>query len=399
VNRRVLTTVCAVGVGGALLGGCGSGGASRSGGEGAAGASSERVALSVSHCGGAWKPAADGRLDLTISNRYTEVADVYLADTRGAVYSELEGLAPGATATIDATLGAGSYRLQCYTEENNPWLGAVVRVASEDVASAARTPGVEPVTFGELVPPTKAYQRWITSRLPVLLAQVKALRAAVSDGSTPTAGAKAAWLNAHMTYETLGAAYDAFGPLDGKLNGSPTGSQSWRDVTGFHLIEGLLWSGAPSAQIVPAVDALERNIGALIRQFTTAEIAPADLPLRAHEIIENAIQFELNGTTDAGSHTNLATIDANLVGASRALNFVAPLLRTRYPELGKTEQALAASRTLVARFDRGGTWTPLLALSRLDREQVDASLENLVELLAPVAAIGDIRTTPGSAGP
>ncbi len=403
---RLLAAVCALGLGGTLLAGCGDSTASRHAPAGAsatgAGAAA-RVTLAFSTCGSRWQPASDGQLDLTVVNRYSEVADVYLADARtGAVYDELEGLAPRATGTIDATLGDGQYRLQCYTEENNTWLGPVVRVSSSTASAAARTPGVVPVTFAELVEPTKAYQAWITSRLPMLLTQVRALRAAVAKGPSATAAAKAAWLRAHMTYETLGAAYDAFGPLDAKINGAPVGSQTWRedhDLAGFHLIEGLLWSGASPQRLVPAVDQLEHAVQLLVKHFVTAEIQPAALPLRAHEIVENAIQFELNGTTDEGSHTNLATISANLAGAARALSFVAPLLHTRYPQLPATERSLASARTLFASFDHDGSWTPLRSLGVLRRQQVDASLEGLVEQLAPVAAIADIRNTVGSAGP
>jgi iron uptake system component EfeO len=217
----------------------------------------------------------------------------------------------------------------------------------------------------------------------------------------PTAAAKAAWLKAHLTYETLGAAYGAFGPLDGKINGAPPGNESWRadrELTGFHLLEGLLWSGAPSGRLVAAAAGLQRDVEALKAQFVTAEIPPAELPLRAHEIVENAIQFELTASDDEGSHTNLATVGANLAGAAKALTFVAPLLHSRDPQLPRAEKALASSQKLVASVLRAHPATPLRALPARTREGVDASLENLVELLAPVAAIGDIRTTPGTPG-
>lgn len=385
--------MCVLGLSGTLLAGCGGSSSSQ------ATTSAGRVVVKVSKCGGGWKARPDGRVDLVVDNTYSEVADVYLADSKtGAVYDELEGLAPGATAKMEATLGAGEYRLQCYTDENNAWLGPVVHV-TPGARSRARTPGVVPVTFAELVPRTIAYQHWIASRLPTLIDQVKALRAAVGAG--PTAAAKAAWLKAHLTYETLGAAYGAFGPLDGKINGAPPGNQSWRadrELSGFHLLEGLLWSGAPSGKLVPAAAQLQHDVEALKAQFVTAEIPPGELPLRAHEIIENAIRFELNASDDEGSHTNLATVGANLAGAAKALSFVAPLLHSRYPRLAATEKALASSQKLVAGVVRAHPETPLAALPERTREEVDASLENLVELLAPVAAIGDIRTTPGTPG-
>lgn len=50
------------------------------------------------------------------------------------------------------------------------------------------------------------------------------------------------------------------------------------------------------------------------KAFPTQDFDPGDLPLRAHEILENALQFELTGDTDEGSGTNLATVDSNLAG-------------------------------------------------------------------------------------
>src|SRR3984957_3708524 len=92
----------------------------------------------------------------------------------GALYDEIEGLAPGAESTLSGTLGTGSYQLQCYTEENNPWLGPVGNIVKADRRSSP-TPGLIPVTFAELVPAAKAYQAWVSSRLPVLFTQVNTL--------------------------------------------------------------------------------------------------------------------------------------------------------------------------------------------------------------------------------
>jgi iron uptake system component EfeO len=358
-----------------------------------------RVKLTASECGGRWNAGHSGQADIAVDNSYSETAEVYLANARtGAVYDEIEGLAPGAQNTLTGTLGTGAYQLQCYTEENNPRLGPVVHIVNADPHSQL-TPGLIPVTFAELVPTAKAYQAWVSSRLPVLLSQVDTLAKKVESGSTPAA--KSAWLTAHLSYEKLGAAYDAFGPLDDAINGSPSGSQTWRQdkrLTGFHLIEGLLWSGAPAAKLVPAVVQLRQNVQLLIKQFATAEIAPSIIALRAHEIVENAIQFELTGHTDAGSHTNLATISANLWGAQKTLSFVAGLLRPRYPQLGQTERALAASERLIASYHHGAHWTPLQSLGTLGRERVNASLEGLVEMLAPVAAITEIRNVPRGDG-
>jgi iron uptake system component EfeO len=390
-RRTRVAVACAIVSSGVLLAGCGGSGSQRSA------SLVSKVNIGISACGGRWTTTRGGRAEIAVTSHYgaTQIAEVYLANARtGAVYDEVDGLAPGSTYTLTATLGRGRYELQCYVSDDNPLVGPVVRV-EHGASGSALSPGVVPITFADLVPPTKAYQKWVESRLPVLLRQVDALAAQVQHGATPAA--KSAWLTAHLTYERLGAAYDAFGPLDTRINGFPQGSESWRhdrELTGFHLVEGLLWSGAPAGKLEPAVAQLRMYVQRLIKHFATVNIQPYEIALRAHEIIENAIQFELTGATDEGSNTNLATVGANLYGSRKTLSFIVPLLRTRFPKLAETERALTASERLIRSFDHNGHWTPLQSLSVRQRESVDASLEGLVELLSRVAAIGDIRNVP-----
>jgi iron uptake system component EfeO len=227
----------------------------------------------------------------------------------------------------------------------------------------------------------------------VLVNQVAALDADLRSGDLPQA--KADWLTAHLTYETLGAAYDAFGDYDTKINGSPANGQSAGgdpSLTGFHKVEALLWSGAPAAQIVPYADGLVVNVNALTSWFATQEITPLDMGVRAHEILENALQFELTGATNAGSGTNLATVDANITGTEEALAPLHSVLVSRDPELAETQAWLARTARLVESFrSADGSWTPLAALTTQQREQVDADVDQTLELLSRVAAICDPR--------
>lgn len=357
-----------------LLVGCGGGSHAHDRRDGAI-----AVTADLSRCGGPW-PAQGGPVTFAVTNRFREAMDVYLvAPASRKVYAEWEGLGPGATQRAGAVLGDGSYRLECFPADEPGVAGPTVTIDGAG-AVADPTPGVVPVTDADLIGPSKAYQAWVSGRLPVLRGQVGALARAVGAG--PTARAKAAWLEAHLTYETLGAAYDAFGAEGEAVEG------------GFHEVEALLWSGAAARRLTPAVARLGGDLARLDRQFATTAIEPNVIALRAHEIVENAIEFELNGTTDAGSHTNLATVAANLAGSAKALGFVEPLLESRYPRLPETRRALASSQRLLAGYDHAGKWTPLDSLSRREREDLNASLEHLVELLAPVAAICDVRLEP-----
>ncbi|WNI14511.1 EfeM/EfeO family lipoprotein [Streptomyces sp. ITFR-21] len=120
---------------------------------------------------------------------------------------------------------------------------------------------------------------------------------------------------------------------------------------------------------------------------------PADMGLRAHEIIENAEQFELTGRTDYGSGTNLATASANIDGTRQILAELTSLLVPRDAGLAQLDASLdRAQQDLDARH-HGGTWTPLAELTRAQRERVNADFGDLLERLAPVAAIFEVRRT------
>ena len=52
---------------------------------------------------------------------------------------------------------------------------------------------------------------------------------------------------------------------------------------------------------------------------------------------------------------------------------------------------LAAMRTLIGAQDRKGHWTPPASLPLAEREKLDGALGQLLENLAPIAAIGEVR--------
>jgi len=346
------------------------------------------VSAGLDDCGAGWGDGGTvpgGDEDLTVTNPTVAGMEVYLQEAVGGkVYLDLENLGAGVHAKAHVALGSGRYRFVCLPADADPVRGPTVTVGRAP-ASAQLTPGMVPVTRGDLIPVALAYGRWVGTRLPVLQQQVAALSADAEEGDL--AAAKHDWLVAHTTYETLGAAYDAFGDVGDQIDGLP------RDgLTGFHLVESQLWGGAAPATVAASTAQLAAEVGSLAGTFADAEIDPGAIALRAHEIVEVAVQDVLTGAADAGSGTELATIDANLEGAAQALAPLHDILAPRYADLDRTTQALQRTRTLVESFRAAdGTWTPLAGLDRAQRERLDAALDQDAELLAPVAAICDPR--------
>ncbi|MCW2784172.1 MAG: EfeM/EfeO family lipoprotein [Marmoricola sp.] len=349
------------------------------------------VTVGTDVCGSGWTGGRAGPQTFAVWNNSIEGLEVYVQDVAtGKVYLDVENLGATVTRSASVTLAPGTYRFSCLPGDADPVVGPVEKVTGS--YAGAVTPGLVPITDNDLAPTLVVYQTWIRSRLPVLAAQVRALDADVRAGDL--AAAKGAWLRAHLTYETLGAAYDAFGDDDAAINAMPTAgipAAGDKNLAGFHRIEGLLWSGAPAARIAPVTRALIGAVVHLRKDLAVPHMNTIDIGLRSHEILENALQLELTGASDAGSHTNLATIGANLVGTLEAMKPIRTLLQRSDPDLAETDRWLARSQRLIRSFDHHGRWTSLSRLTRAQHERIDATLSQTVELLSQVAVITDPR--------
>ncbi|MFD8306462.1 EfeM/EfeO family lipoprotein [Streptomyces sp. NPDC059690] len=350
------------------------------------------VEVTPAGCGRGWSRPVGGRQVFDLHNTSSTAAEVDLTDPRtGAVYGEVEGLAPGTVRPLRVTLGNGTYAFRCLPDDADAVTGPTVRITGATVRSG---PAAVPVTQQDLIPPTLAYQKWVQARTAELERKTDALRDAVDRGDL--AAARAAWLPAHLVYERMGAAYGTFGDADGQINGTTAGLSGGvhdTDFTGFHRVEYGLWHGQSASALRGPADRLAEAVHALRAGWPDERMDPADVGLRAHEILENTLQFELTGRTDYGSGTNLATARANLDGTRVLLDHLRPLLKTRDTGLPGLDSWLDRTQRLLDSFRHGRSWTPLARLTRAQRETVDADLGELVERLADVAALTDVRRT------
>ncbi|UOX89016.1 EfeM/EfeO family lipoprotein [Amycolatopsis sp. FBCC-B4732] len=358
---------------------------------GSTAAGDPEIAVSRSACGTGWSEPKPGPQTFRLHNTGSVTAEIDLIDpATGVIYGEVEGLGPDTTRPLQVNLGNGSYAFRCLPEDSSAIVGPAVRVSG----GADRTgPGVAPVTHNDLLGPLKAYQQHVTTGLGELVANTGALKDAVHGGDR--AASEAAWLTAHLTYERLGAAYDAFGDSDGALNGTADGLPAGPadpGFTGFHRLEQGLWHGEDLGALAAVADRLDTDAHALRTSFGDSQVDGNDLGLRAHEIMENTLQFELTGRTDYGSGTTLATARANLDGTRAVLDVLRPLLAPRYPELSKVDSWLTRTQSaLDAAHHPDGNWTPLARLSQPQRQKLNADVGELTELLAPIAAIAEPR--------
>ncbi|MFD7994179.1 EfeM/EfeO family lipoprotein [Streptomyces mexicanus] len=348
------------------------------------------VEVSPGRCGRGWDTPVPGLQVFDLHNTSDRAAEVILEDPGShAVYGEVEDVGPGTTRSLTVRLGRGTYAFKCLPEDADAATGPTVRIDR-----GRSGPAAAPVTTHDLIPPALDYQKWVAGGLREAVRLAVRLREAIDRGDL--AAARTAWLPAHLQYERLGAAYDAFGDADGRINGTDAGLPGGvRDpsFTGFHRIEYGLWHGESARGLRAPATGLVTALTALRDDWAQARMDPAQLGLRAHEILENTVQFELTGRTDYGSGSNLATARANLDGTRAVLTRLRPLLAGRYSGLVALERKTHRAETLLDGFRHGGRWTPLDRLSRTEREKTDAVLGDLVERLASVATLCDPRRT------
>jgi iron uptake system component EfeO len=286
-------------------------------------------------------------------------------------------------------LGSGSYAFQCFIQDTDTLTGPTVRVGGHHQGA----PGILPVTTDDLLGPARVYHAYVSAGLNTLARQVGLLTRLIRVGRLPAA--RAAWLSAHLTYERLGAAYGTFGNYDTEIDGRPDRlphGVSGPAFTGFYRIEFGLWHGQGPRQLRGPAAKLDRDVLALRRSWPGLEVDPLDLGLRTHEILENALEFQLTGHDDYGSGTTLATTAANITGTRELLTILRPLLVVRYPGLTSVHTGLGQlDSLLVAEKRPGGHWTPVRGLGPDRRQQIDAAAGQVLQELAPVAAITEPR--------
>lgn len=351
---------------------------------GSAAADVGTMAVNETDCGSPPPALSAGPMSFTFANQADVAVTVYLIGPNANVYAETSAVVPSRSLPLATTLGGGDYWLRCVFAD-----GAVRTSPGFSVSGHAggAVVGYRPLAATALIGPAMVYTRWVNARLPELLSAVLRLDHDVAGGHL--AAARVDWLTAHLIYERLGAAYDAFGHFDADLDGLGNGRPSthW---TGFHAVEYALWHPTASATLRGLAVGLVASVQGLIRDFPSEEVDPMDLPLRAHDILEDSMEVQFTGAADFGSHTSLATAYANTQGTDEVLSVLAPLIRQRDPSLlGSVDRELTrVQHDLLAARMPSGAWT----LPAGDRPHLDADADALLEQLSAVPNLLTPRT-------
>jgi high-affinity iron transporter len=358
--------------------------------------SATTVTITNASCAPKFDGLRTGPQTFTVQNRTTKAGEINLVNASGAVVAEIETIGPGTSAQMSATLSSGAYTFRCLMAGRPATTSASV-VASGGGSDAAAPAAVVPVTVQQLTAPNQRYQAYAAADLATLGRQVAAISADLRRADL--AAARVDWLAAQLTWERVGASYNSFGAagvaIDGLPDGLPGGVHD-PGFTGLHRLEYGLWHGQSAAQLGAVTDRLARDVAELRRTLRSAEVTgdPTNLPLRAHEILEDALRDHLSGIDDQGGGAAYGETYADSQVTRVVLGDLTGLITARAPKLVPTgdaqldtlQHALLATRA-------GGHWRSIEATPLRARQQVEAAIGELLETLSAVPTLLEIPPT------
>jgi high-affinity iron transporter len=351
------------------------------------------IMVTSSSCAPGWSSAQSGSQDFTVVNKSGHTVEINLiqAASQGIV-AEIETLGPATQQTMTATLTDGSYAWRCLIAGMPTTASATVQVSGGASGGQAPPPAVKPITIAELQPAADAYDRYVAPKLVQLANQVEVIKTDLTANQIPAA--QNDWLAAQLTWEQVGAAYDSFGDLGDAIDGLPQAlPEGVNDpgFTGLHRIEYGLWHGQGAAQLLPVAKALSTDITTLQGKLPQITVDPTDMPIRAHEILEDALRDHLSGMTDEGAGAAYPETYADVQGTQVVLGMLTTQINERRPQLLSVvdSQLSTLSQALLA-TQVNGQWQNFDTVALAARQKVDAAIGAVLENLSIIPDILEV---------
>jgi iron uptake system component EfeO len=363
-------------VAGAALAACGS--SNNSGSEtGADSKDARTVTVSLTSGGCVAEPAgvAAGPVTFKVKNTNASAGtEVELLGNGGRILGEKENLTPGLSGSFSLRLSAGTYQLYCPNtkKQKSPFTvtGGTASTSAAPTSNAA----------------TSAYRSYVIAQVDKLVTDTKAFAAAVTAGDV--AKAKQLYASTRYNYETIEPVAESFGDLDPDIDARENDVESPSQWSGFHKIEKALYQQNTLAGMAPYATKLEQDVTKLQQLVANETYQPAQLANGAVELLDEVAKSKVTGEEERYSHTDLWDFAANVEGARKAYDLVAPSLSAKNSTLATT--ITTRFDDLQAKLDTyksGNGYVDYSTVTDPQRRQLAQAVDALAEPLSQVAAL------------
>jgi iron uptake system component EfeO len=281
------------------------------------------VNLHDNGCGGTDLHAKAGKLTFEVTNRAKKAGEFEIIADGPHLVSEAEGIAPGATVTVRADVAAGTYQLVCTAPAKD----------RGKLTVTGKGGGMDPRVAAALAPVAASYKTYASQEVQALLAGTQQFVDAIKAGDAQRA--KDLYSTTRVHYERVEPIAELFPDLDAAVDARADDFEhkeadpKW---TGWHRLEAGLWGyGATPpvavATLVSTADKLLSDTQALVTEVDKLTIDPSVVANGAAGLIEEASKTKISGEEERYSHTDIATLVANVEGAQEVVRLLTPALQ------------------------------------------------------------------------
>jgi iron uptake system component EfeO len=232
------------------------------------------------------------------------------------------------------------------------------------------------------------YQGWVAEQVDLTIAATKTFTDAIRAGDLE--GAKAAYAPSRQGWERIEPIAGLVEEIDGAVDARVDDFEGVNDpaFTGWHRLEYLLWEPGTTEGGAPFADQLDADLQTLRTELESMEIPPAALAVGSAELIEEVSTGKITGEEDRYSGTDLWDFAANVEGAQRGFELLAPAIEAEDPALVTTvEDLFDELEGQLGAYQEGEGYRPYSALTAQDKTEMQTTLAELSEHLATVAGV------------
>jgi iron uptake system component EfeO len=362
-----------------LTAGCGSKSSA-----GAAGSGSVAVKATDKTCEVAADSVAAGRRTFAVTNKGSNITEVYVYASGDRVMGEVENIGPSTQRNLTVDLVPGDYQVACKPGMVGNGVRSALKVTGTAVSSAPLS--------SQLATAVSDYRAYVATETAALVATTQPFVDAVKAGDI--AKAKSLYAAPRTHYERIEPIAESFGDLDPLIDERIDDVTSGQDFSGFHRLEQDLWKTGDISKDAAVADALLANTKKLAAAIPTVEITPLIMANGAKSLLDEVAKSKVTGEEERYSHLDLVDFAANVDGSRYAYTELRTVLVKSAPALVSTldsrfssiQTALAAhSSTAAVATSTGQPYVLYTALTPAQIKALAVEVDALSEPLGQIA--------------
>ncbi|HYY10286.1 MAG TPA: iron uptake system protein EfeO, partial [Kineosporiaceae bacterium] len=231
----------------------------------------------------------------------------------------------------------------------------------------------------------EAYRGYVAKESASSLALAEQLAAAVKAGDV--AKAKSLYAPSRVGWERVEPVAESFGDLDPRIDAREADLSQGETWSGWHVLEKKLWTSGSTKGLEPVAAQLVKNLEELVARVPKAQITPSSMANGANELLDEVAKGKITGEEEAFSHTDLVDMQANVEGARKVVELLAPVLTEKDATLKSSlDQRFAGLQQLLEGHRDGTGFVGYDTVKPEQRKALSAAVDALSEPLSRVAA-------------